>query len=209
MCPKKLSVPALLSMIVAASTAAPAQPPATGGEIQVNTTTTSYQVNPVVAADGAGGFLVVWHSFGQDGSDDSVQARRFDAAGTAVGVEFQVNTTVDYDQGFPSVAAIAGLGFVVVWESFGPEGDADSVQARWFDAEGAAIGDELQVNTFTTSDQEDPTVASDAFGNFVVAWESYGQDGSVDSVHAQHFVALVFADGFESGDTLAWSTSSP
>ncbi len=38
-------------------------------------------------------------------------------------------------------------------------------------------GPEFQVNTYTTGDQESPDVAMDGAGNFIVVWQSYGQDG--------------------------------
>ena len=40
------------------------------------------------------------------------------------------------------------------------------------------VGNEFQVNTYTTSYQRNPSVAMDADRNFVVVWDSYDQDGS-------------------------------
>jgi len=51
------------------------------------------------------------------------------------------------------------------------------------------LGPEFQVNTYTTSRQALPAVAADAAGNFVVAWQSYTQDGSLDGIFAQRFSA--------------------
>jgi hypothetical protein len=39
------------------------------------------------------------------------------------------------------------------------------------------VGAEFQVNTYSSGDQFAPQIASDAAGNFVVAWSGY-QDGS-------------------------------
>jgi len=39
------------------------------------------------------------------------------------------------------------------------------------------LGPEFQVNTYTRYNQRRPSVAADAAGNFVVVWDSYGQDG--------------------------------
>ena len=53
--------------------------------------------------------------------------------------------------------------------------------ASWagaLDPSGAPLGDEFQVNAFTSSRQSQPSVAADAAGNFVVVRESEGQDGS-------------------------------
>jgi hypothetical protein len=43
---------------------------------------------PVVASDPAGNFVVVWESWGSQGTDtsgSSIQARRFDSSGTRAG----------------------------------------------------------------------------------------------------------------------------
>ena len=39
-------------------------------------------------------------------------------------------------------------------------------------------GGEFRINGFTTSSQYFPSVAVDPNGDFVVAWESWGEDGS-------------------------------
>ena len=47
------------------------------------------------------------------------------------------------------------------------------------------VGPEFRVNTYTTSTQASPSVASDPNGNFVVVWQSDGQDGSGYGVYGQ------------------------
>jgi hypothetical protein len=51
------------------------------------------------------------------------------------------------------------------------------VFAQRFAADGSKAGAEFQVNTFTTSDQWAPAVASLANGGFVITWASHDQDG--------------------------------
>ncbi len=46
---------------------------------------------------------------------------------------------------------------------------------------------EFQVNTYTSSEQQNPAIAMDAEGNFVVVWESKNQDGSSYGVYGQRF----------------------
>ena len=46
-------------------------------------------------------------------------------------------------------------------------------------------GTEFPVNAYTTGSQDDPSVSSVAGGGFVVAWESYVQDGEDDGIFAQ------------------------
>src|SRR5262245_62434002 len=58
-------------------------------------------------------------------------------------------------------------------------------------------GEEFQINTYTTSNQQtrrrslfygsDNTIATDASGNFVVVWASEGQDGDEGGIFAQRY----------------------
>jgi len=54
-------------------------------------------------------------------------------------------------------------------------------------AQGEPLGPEFRVNTYTTSTQYRPSVASDAAGNFIVLWESFDQDGSSFGIFAQRY----------------------
>ena len=159
-----------------------------GPELQVNTYTTSAQRQSSVAADGSGNFVVVWKSEGgQDGDFEGVFGQRFDSAGSNVGSEFQVNSyTTDY-QAQPSVAADGSGNFVVVWTSSDQDGESNGVFGQRFSSAGSKVGSEFQVNTYTTSDQKHPAVAASGAGNFVVVWQSNGQDGSDQGVFAQRF----------------------
>jgi hypothetical protein len=158
-----------------------------GTEFQINTFTTGLQAHPAVAQASDGSFVVVWDSYGQDGSFSSVHGQRFDSAGAQVGTEFQVNTYTTNDQSFPVVAQASGGSFVVVWNSYGQDGSSVGVHAQRFDSAGAAAGTEFQVNTYTTSLQGAAAVAQASDGSFVVVWQSNGQDGSYLSVHGQRF----------------------
>ena len=54
------------------------------------------------------------------------------------------------------------------------------------------IGDEFQVNSYTTEDQQAPAVGMDSAGNFVVVWSSdgsYGTDTKRGSIQGQRFGA--------------------
>jgi hypothetical protein len=167
-----------------------------GGEFRVNTYTTAQQYTPDVAFDRDGNFVVVWHSFNQDGSDYGIFGQRFDAAAVPLGSEFQVNTYTTGFQYFPRVASDPAGNFVVVWQS--PDGDVNGIVARRYDAGGVALGAEFRVNTYTTNEQIRPAIAMDLQGNFVVAWESEGDhDGSNAGVFAQRYDAAGGPQGGE------------
>jgi len=158
-----------------------------GSEFQVNTWTTDWQENPSITSLSNGGFVVVWHSYGQDGSDDGVYGQRFDSSGNKVGSEFQVNTWTTDDQRSPSVTSLSNSGFVVVWESVGQDGSREGVYGQRFDSNGNKVGSEFQVNTWTTDIQFQPSITSLPNRGFVVVWDSYTQDGDDHGVYGQRF----------------------
>jgi len=168
-----------------------------GSEFQVNTYTTDSQNYPSVAADAAGNFVVVWEGQGGAGSDTdySIQGRRYDASGNALGPQFQVNTYTTSMQWVPSVAVNADGNFVVVWSSYGSAGsdtDGFSAQGQRYDAGGNAVGTQFQINTYTTSDQGAYSVAFGASGDFVVLLGSDGSTGtdhSNDSIQSRRYDA--------------------
>jgi hypothetical protein len=109
------------------------------------------------------------------------------------GAEFRVNTfTTNYQYARANAVAAGGNGsFVVVWES-PQDGSGYAVMASRFDANGTRIGTEFRVNTYTTVDQYFGTVGMNARGNFVIVWQSFGQEGmptllSQTGVYAQRF----------------------
>ncbi len=162
-----------------------------GPEFRVNTDTSDDQEYSAVAMDADGDFVVVWerhHGYGY-AHDEGVYAQRYDAAGAQQGGEFLVNTSASDYQGAAAVAMDADGDFVVTWESSGQDGSGWGVYAQRYNAAGMAQGGEFRVNTYTTDDQKSPAVAMDAAGNFVVTWESSGEDGSDAGVYAQRYNA--------------------
>jgi hypothetical protein len=145
-----------------------------GGEFGVNTFTPGSQSAPRVASDAAGNFVVVWHSAAQDGSLLGVFGRRFDASGTPLSGEFQVNVTAANDQRYPVVSTVSDGRFVVVWEDSTRDGNRYGIFGRRYDAAGNPLSGEFQINVYTTDHQHTPTVAAFGNGSFVAAW--YSQD---------------------------------
>ena len=157
-----------------------------GPEFRVNTFTPGFQFASSVAADPSGSVVVVWNSQ-QDGSDEGVFGQRYAGSGIPIGPEFRVNTYTTGFQEFPSVAADLAGNFVVVWHS-GQDGSALGIFGQRYASSGAPLGPEFRVNTYTTSSQFFPSVASDAGGNFVVVWNSPA-DESGTGVFGQRFAS--------------------
>jgi hypothetical protein len=169
-----------------------------GSQFQVNAYISSNQTDPAIASDPSGNFVVVWTSSGSPGNDNnltSIQGQRFAASGLPLGSQFQVNTFLASTQQRASVACDAVGNFVVAWESNGSTGtdhSSTSILAQRYAADGTRVGDEFQVNTYTASDQQRPSIAVDAAGNFVVVWTSLGSVGndlSDTSIQGQRYAA--------------------
>ena len=195
-----------------------------GAEFQVDTDTSAYIFGdflgtPVnVDSDAAGNFVVVWSSIPAGGGYySSIRARRFAADGTGLGNEFRVDTNTLSSDSNPDLVVQDDGTFVVVWSgtgSLGNDNDNSSVQARRFEADGDAVGLEVQVNSYTAFHQFLPSITAVSDSDFIVTWSgTVEHDNSNSGVAGRRLGAVVeepiFADGFESGDTSAWSGAVP
>src|SRR5262249_32466654 len=139
-----------------------------------------------VAAAPNGNFLVVYQSSGQDSpNSDGIFARLFDANGTPLTAEFQVNASASFSQRYPTVAADADGNFLVTYSSFGQDGSGWAIFARPFNSAGDPLGNEFPVNTVTTRDQINSSVAIGS-GTAVVVYSGNGP-GDDQGVFARRF----------------------
>ncbi|MEO5803083.1 MAG: hypothetical protein ABIR24_06100 [Verrucomicrobiota bacterium] len=155
-------------------------------EVLANQTTAFNQRNPAVATLADGNVIVVWISEQQrfDGSVD-VYARLFTANGSAVSGERLLNSANNLCAN-PSVAALSGGGFTVVWSEKDLSNQSNSweIVGRSFSADAVAAGGDFKINTHTYGDQYRPKIA--AVGNdCAVVWTSLGQDGSREGVYGR------------------------
>ena len=161
-----------------------------GGEFLINTETFGTQGGSAITTLSDGGFVITWASFGQDGSGNGVYGQRYNASGTPVGSEFQVNTTTAGSQFYGSVASLDNGGFVVTWTSAGQDGGGFGIYGQRYNASGTKVGSEFLVNTTTANSQNFSSVASLGDGGFVVTWTSAGQDGDGNGIYGQRYDAL-------------------
>jgi S-layer family protein len=189
----RIAVCCVLALAAVAAAPAGAQVYA-GPEFRVNGYTTGGQAFPTLSALGPEGFVAVW-SHSNYGT--SVVGRRIAADGSPMGADFTASTFtggVVGDRGATDVAADRAGNFVVVWVSEGQDGSYTGVFGQRYDAAGARLGGEFQVNTYTTGNQGtmEPGsvgVARAPDGRFVVAWEGAQAYPSRRDVFAQRFDA--------------------
>ncbi|WKN40461.1 cadherin-like domain-containing protein [Tunicatimonas pelagia] len=167
-------------------------------EFVVNTTGAGNQLNPAVAMNTSGVFVVAWSGAG--GADaDGVYARKYDATGNPVGGQFRVNTTTIGIQDAVDVAVVDGGAFSVVWrsENQASVASAGDIYIQRYAASNNPSGTEILVNTTTANDQVLPKIAVTDNGRHVVVWESKLQDGDEGGIYAQRYAANGIATGTE------------
>jgi hypothetical protein len=157
---------------------------ASGAEALVNTNKSYAELNPVIASDGSGNYVVVWANNGQDGGGWGVYGQLFNASGTPVGSEFLINQTATGEQPDPSVAMNSSGTFVVSWTN---SQNSSNIYAREFDSSGAALTNEFLVSTSTTGVQENSAAGIDSAGDIVVAWDGQGP-GDTQGIFSQSYI---------------------
>ncbi|HEV8267512.1 MAG TPA: hypothetical protein VGR00_04735 [Thermoanaerobaculia bacterium] len=157
-----------------------------GAEFTVPTTvaTTLSFFRSAVGVGQTGDFVIVW-----DQSDTSnpgigydVFLRRFTSAGVSLTSDMQVNTYTSGKQNRPQIAMDGSADFVIVWRDGYPNGH---ITGKRYNNIGNPLGGDFRVNSQTTAyPRDNPSVASDSAGNFVVVWQSLGYpgDGSLNII---------------------------
>jgi len=167
---------------------------AIGAQFQVNTSTTNNQRAPAVAIRPGGDSVVVWQSAHVDINNARIMAQRYDTNGVKVGAELTVGT--GGNNVAPSVAMANNGDFVVVWRSnlgVGTDtGPSQSIQGRRFKASSGSFLTQFQVNDVTAGDQDNPVIATDGNGTYLVAWE---EPATSTDIAVRYFTADNSADG--------------
>jgi hypothetical protein len=156
-----------------------------GDEFQVNTYSTGSQSRPAIAMTRAGESVVVWSGVGE-GLWGGVWARRIDRAGVPVGNEFDIAHPSGSSFGGPDVGIDEPGNFVVAWYAYYSIPTSYRVQVRRYAADGTPRGAAYPLAAVSTVvPHPDVLVASDAVGNFVVAWHDIGDDDREVSAQRQ------------------------
>ncbi|KAJ6249788.1 insulin-like growth factor binding protein [Anaeramoeba flamelloides] len=149
------------------------------------------QTNPSICSIGKDRdkFVITWEGNGQDSEGVDIFAQVFNSTdGTEIGSVFQVNNYTTEDQLKPSISSIGNVRdkFVITWQSYIQDGSGYGIFAQIFNSiDHGKIGAEFQVNTYTSYNQQNPSVSSiqtlDVDGDaieeyrdtFVIVWDSH------------------------------------
>ncbi|MFM9936477.1 MAG: calcium-binding protein, partial [Novosphingobium sp.] len=187
---------------------------ALGGEFAISSGAATEQSFPTVASLASGGFVVTWTEAGNQ-ADYKIKAEVYSASGAVVTGPYLVNTQTWTQQGGnnlpgnhnPTITGLAGGGYVITWQDYGGSaGDSSGagVLAQLYTASGAPTGSAFRVNTQTSQDQSQPTIASLSGGGFVVSWIDNSAVDPVTGFPAATMKAQLFtAAGAKVGGELA------
>lgn len=158
-----------------------------GAEKLVNSVTVGDQDSANVIGLAQGGFVISWET--PDAGGQGIAARIFDDDGAELVAEFAVNSSSDFKQYNPAIAALKNGNFVVTWHTTrDPQTiDGDDIMARIFDKNGVEVKADFQVSTHDVTHQRYPDIAALDNGNFVIVWRDNfsDQSGVGSSVKAQ------------------------
>lgn len=173
----------------------------------VNTNVTGAQIEPDVAADVNGQWVVAWtdSSGWSDTNGTGISAALLGYNGAnGLGGDIAVNTTTADDQYQPAVLSQGNTGFAVFWtdESNAHDPSFSGIRGRLFDPQGVATfngvsNDEqdFAINTTVNGRQEKPVAAVYGPGGsfFFVSWQDgSGSDGSFAGVRGRTFESYAY-----------------
>ena len=166
-------------------------------DIRVSKQTKRSQSDPRIATLTDGTLLVVWTSYGQDGSMFGVFGQKFTPAGAKIGTEFQINEFAANNQRSPAVTALPNGEFAVAWISELQRGEATiDVIIRRFDSSGTPLSSESVVNVGAVNICANPAIAASNEG-FMVAWSE--KDNGALAIGSPEGMQVVSTNGIIGG----------
>ncbi len=181
-----------------------------GAAFDVNSSTAGDQAHPTVAMAPGGAFVVLYLGNGQ-GDADGALGQLYDASGIAVGGEFWVNWTVTGFVDWASATFLPDGSFAVLYDiGFAGVGYRAYV-ARY---SSIAVRDGFGDFPVTLALAEDRSqfglsACADGTATLRVPFQEGPNLGKDQEVFTQRISLGLFADGLESGDAVAWSSSVP
>ncbi len=140
--------------------------------------TAGFETYPDVAVCRDGRFIIVWGSASRRTEPDGgIYGQWFDSTGTRLGEQLHINTYTNGLQNMPVVATTPNCQAIVIWQSYGQDGDQEGVYGRIWDPAGSDASPEFRINESTKGPQgwsayRETAVVADTDGSFFAAWTS-------------------------------------
>jgi hypothetical protein len=119
--------------------------------------------------DAHGNFVIVWM---EDKSSNAIIGRLYNKDGVAKTWPFEISTKRFSSVTQPSIAMGWQGHFIVTWDGHPELAKQDDIHARIFDPNGTATSEQFIVNTTIEGPQQNPQVAINHRGQFIIVWDS-------------------------------------
>jgi len=165
------------------------------------------QVQSSIALNANGGFIV-WEENGNAKTGSQISGARLNSSGTQ-GSSFLINKIAKGNQLKPDAQLLTDGSAIVVWQGDGLK--TFDIYARILKEDGSFLTSDVRVNSYTKDQQSSAAVAASADGGAWVAWQSYGQDGSMYGVFARKISAsgAVGKSEFQVNQATSFNQRSP
>ncbi len=167
------------------------------------------QLNPAVAVDGQGNFVVVWQGINSGNGNFDIFAQRYHSDGTPLGGEMLVNAITAGAQQFPKVATDTAGDFVVVWSGPNPSNGKTDLYGRRFDATGQALTGDVLLDPSSENLDSGARVAMNAAGTEVVVTRTEKISTQQQDVYAQLYDGTLNARTPNGNPSTAFSVDTP
>ena len=172
------------------------------GFFYINDITKGNQIQPDVAMDASGNFVVVWADDNDGNGKYELHMRGFKPDGSERFALKKVNTISDGQQLYPKIAMADDGRFVVAWQD--SSAGYDQVFMRGFKADGSEMFAQKVAAGGTSGTYRYPDIAMSSDGHFVIAWEDDNDGNGATQLKAQGFNA----DGSSQFDSFVVNTES-
>ncbi len=185
---------------------------ATGDQTLVHDGAAGYQYYSAVEGLADGGYIIAWSDYDFSTGQMDMHAQRYDADGNEVGDSIAVGSGDARFEYSGDIAALPDGGYVITWSAYAPDGNGIynyDIRAQQFDADGAPVGDEFQVNGVTQGAQIHSAVSATPDGGYMITWGD--SSGIGYDIRAQIFDsdANPVGDEFTLNTELASTQSTP
>ena len=180
-------------------------------EVLVNSYQDTTQQSPAISRDGSGNYIIVWNSLYQISKEKEgeIYFSAYDFNDNNTVNEVIVNDITDGNQEKPAVAQNSNSKAVFTWSSNLGDENIYDIKAKVINA--GIAESEFLVNSTTINSQTNSSVDVNNNGGFVIAWDSWDQDGGDRGVYAKIYDQFnqIVKDEFLVNQTTAYSQAKP
>ena len=147
-----------------------------GGQTQVDTKSGAIGLEPALAVDPDGSYLIVWTSEnGTDTFSTSIYGRVFAASGAPLAAPIAISSNTVGPQGRPTVANDGQGSYLVAWQSFLHDFSHYRVDGQIVGKAGGLLGKQQTISTGAGKNWADiaPSAAVAPGGTFMLVWMEY------------------------------------